>query len=121
MDDSYLFCSYEAIFSQCLRHFQHIFANFEQDPVYQCKIPCLAFGAHHRRYNETLNKLRQRVSIIRPNRNTNDVLLLHDNARPHTSLRTREGIRKMGWAVSPRPAHPPTATYLALYRMHNVD
>jgi hypothetical protein len=30
-----------------------------------------------------LNKLRQRTRIVRPNRNTKDVLLLHDNARPH--------------------------------------
>jgi histone-lysine N-methyltransferase SETMAR len=34
-----------------------------------------------------------------------DVLLLHDNAQPHTSLRTSEAIEKMGWTVLPRPAH----------------
>jgi hypothetical protein len=28
------------------------------------------------------------------------VLLLHDNARPHTSLRICEAIAKMGWTVS---------------------
>jgi hypothetical protein len=36
-----------------------------------------------------------------------DVLLLHDNARPHTGLRTREAIAKMLWTVLPRPAHSP--------------
>jgi hypothetical protein len=36
-----------------------------------------------------------------------DVLLLHDNARPHTGLRTREAIEKMGWNFPARPAHSP--------------
>jgi histone-lysine N-methyltransferase SETMAR len=36
-----------------------------------------------------------------------DVLLLHDNARPHTSFRTREAIVKMVWTVLPHPAHSP--------------
>jgi hypothetical protein len=29
MDDSYISCNYEAIFSQSLCHFQHTFANIE--------------------------------------------------------------------------------------------
>jgi hypothetical protein len=36
-----------------------------------------------------------------------DVLLLHDNARPHISLRTREAIAKTGRTVVPHPAHSP--------------
>jgi hypothetical protein len=36
-----------------------------------------------------------------------DVILLHDNAGPHTSLRTREAIAKMWWTVLPHPAHSP--------------
>jgi hypothetical protein len=36
-----------------------------------------------------------------------DVLLLHDNARPHTSLGTREAIAKIRWTVPPQPAHSP--------------
>jgi hypothetical protein len=34
----------------------------------------------------------ERVRIVGPNRNTKDVLLLHDNARPHSSMRTSETI-----------------------------
>jgi hypothetical protein len=34
----------------------------------------------------------ERVRIVGPNRNTKDVLLLHDNARPHTNLSTSEAI-----------------------------
>jgi hypothetical protein len=29
MEDSYIFCNYEAIFPQSLRHFQHTSANIE--------------------------------------------------------------------------------------------
>jgi hypothetical protein len=36
-----------------------------------------------------------------------DVLLLHDNAQPHTSSRTRGAIANMGWTVLPCPAHSP--------------
>jgi histone-lysine N-methyltransferase SETMAR len=36
-----------------------------------------------------------------------DVLLHQDNARPHTSLRTREAVAKIGWAALPHPAQSP--------------
>jgi hypothetical protein len=56
-------------------------------------------------YKETLKKLRQRIRTACPNQNMKDVLLLHDNAQPHISLRTCKAIGKTGWAVLPRPAH----------------
>jgi transposase len=37
----------------------------------------------------------------------NQVLFLHDNARQHTSLCTREAIAKMGWTVLPYPPYSP--------------
>jgi hypothetical protein len=36
-----------------------------------------------------------------------NILLLHDNARPHSSLRTREAIVKMGSTVLPHSAYSP--------------
>jgi hypothetical protein len=36
-----------------------------------------------------------------------DVLRLHVNAQPHTSLSTREAIVKMWWTVLPQPAFSP--------------
>jgi hypothetical protein len=33
------------------------------------------------------------------------VLLHHDNARPYTSLHTRQAITKLQWTVLPRPPH----------------
>jgi hypothetical protein len=54
-----------------------------------------------------LNKLRERIRAVRPNRNMKDVLLLHDNAWPHTSLRTREATANMRWTVLPHSTHSP--------------
>jgi len=34
-------------------------------------------------------------------------LIQHDNARPHTSLRTQVAIAKFGWTVLPHPPHSP--------------
>ncbi|GFS18061.1 histone-lysine N-methyltransferase SETMAR [Elysia marginata] len=36
-----------------------------------------------------------------------NVLLLHDNARPHTSIKTRETIALMGWTTLPHPSYSP--------------
>jgi hypothetical protein len=58
---------------------------------------------HRERYVQTLNKLKQRIRWVRPNRKMNQVPFLHDNARPHTSLRTREAIKTMGRTVLPHP------------------
>jgi hypothetical protein len=66
---------------------------------HQCKIPCLDFGAHHERYKETLNKLRQGIRRVRPKRDMKDVLLL-----PDTCFRTCEAIAKICWAFLPHPA-----------------
>jgi hypothetical protein len=71
------------------------------------KIPCLDFGAHNERYKGILNKLRQRIRTVRPDQNMKDVLLLDDNARPYTSIRTLEAIAKMAWTVLSHPAHDP--------------
>jgi histone-lysine N-methyltransferase SETMAR len=35
------------------------------------------------------------------------MLLQHDSARPHTSLKTREAITKFGWTVLPHPPYSP--------------
>ena len=37
----------------------------------------------------------------------NQVILVPDNARSHTSLSTREAITTVGWAVLPHPTYRP--------------
>jgi hypothetical protein len=58
-------------------------------------------------YFKTLQKLKQRYRRVRPNRKTEDMLIQHDNARPHTSLRNQEAIAKFGWNVLPHPSYSP--------------
>jgi transposase len=70
-------------------------------------------------YKEPSNKFRQSIHRVRPNRNMKDVLLLHDNARPHSNLRIREAAEKRGWTVLPNLLtakiwHPLTTISLAL-------
>jgi histone-lysine N-methyltransferase SETMAR len=66
-------------------------------------------------YIKTLQKLKQCYRRVRPNRNSGDMLIQRDNARPHTSLRTQEAIAKFGWNVLP---HSPYSPDLALSDFH---
>lgn len=58
-------------------------------------------------YILTLTKLKIRLRRCRPHLSESNVLLQHDNARPHTSFRTREQISKWGWTTLPHPAYSP--------------
>jgi histone-lysine N-methyltransferase SETMAR len=55
-------------------------------------------------YVETLKMSFWRV---RPHKYVTKVLLHHDNARPHTSLHTREAITNLQWTVLPHPPYSP--------------
>ena len=67
-------------------------------------------------YIETFRKLKAKIRRVPPNLDMANVLLQHDNARPHTSIRTMEAITLFGWTVIP---HPPYSPDLALsdYRL----
>jgi histone-lysine N-methyltransferase SETMAR len=58
-------------------------------------------------YINTLNKLKKRFQRVRPSKDAAEMLLQHDNSRPHTSLRTWEHITKMGWTVLPHLPYSP--------------
>jgi histone-lysine N-methyltransferase SETMAR len=51
--------------------------------------------------------LKKRFRRVRPHKDVTKVLLHHDNARPHTSLHTREAITKLQWTVLPHPPYSP--------------
>jgi hypothetical protein len=67
MDDSYIFCNYEVIFPQRLRHIQHTVANAEQDAVYRgCETPCFDFGAHQENFVSVHCHLQNGVHLVHP-------------------------------------------------------
>ena len=58
-------------------------------------------------YIETLKKLKARIRRVRPDSDMCNVLLQHDNARPHTSIKTREMVTAFGWTTLPHPPYSP--------------
>lgn len=60
------------------------------------------------KYCEQLDRLREAVAKKRPElANRRGVTFHHDNARPHTSLRTREKLLEFSWDVLPHPPYSP--------------
>ena len=66
-------------------------------------------------YIDTLKKLKARIQRVQPALEMSKVLLQHDNARPHTSLKTHEVISSFGWKTI---SHPPYLPDLALSDFH---
>jgi len=56
------------------------------------------------RYVQTLHKLRR---ALRDKCLGQNIIVLHDNARPHAARLTSEAIAKMGWEVLPQPSYSP--------------
>ena len=62
-------------------------------------------------YIETLRKLKAKIRRVRPNLDMANVLLQHNNAHPHTSIRTMEAITSFGWTVIPHLPYSPDSPY----------
>lgn len=52
-------------------------------------------------YCQQLDRLQQKLAERRPERQK--IILLHDNARPHTARLTRQKLLQLGWEVLPHP------------------
>jgi histone-lysine N-methyltransferase SETMAR len=63
---------------------------------------------------QTLTNFQKRLRRVRSHKNV-DEILHHDNARPHTSLKTQKAIIKLGWTVLCHPRYNPD---LALSDFH---
>lgn len=59
------------------------------------------------RYSETLTRLRTAIKNKRPGMLTEGVILLHDNARPHTANIITSQIARMRWEVLEHPPYSP--------------
>lgn len=60
-----------------------------------------------RTYCQTLDRLREAIRRKRPGALREGVLLLHDNARPHTAQLTRDHVTRFNWEVLEHPAYSP--------------
>lgn len=58
-------------------------------------------------YVITLGNLRTRIKNKRPGLLTKGVILLHDNARPHTAKVTKEKLTRFRWEILEQPAYSP--------------
>lgn len=58
-------------------------------------------------YCETLSKLRRAIQNQRRGMLRSGIVLLHDNARPHTAARTIETIQKFRWEIFHHPPYSP--------------
>ncbi|KAJ4447089.1 hypothetical protein ANN_09078 [Periplaneta americana] len=59
------------------------------------------------RYCETLRNLRRAIQNKRRGMLSRGVVLLHDNARPHTAASTRELLDQFGWEIFDHPPYSP--------------
>lgn len=58
-------------------------------------------------YCQTLQKLRTAIKQRRRGRLSEGVILLHDNATPHTANQTKQLLQKFKWEVWPHPPYSP--------------
>ena len=61
------------------------------------------------RYSQQLRRLNEKILEKRsgPGHGNRKVILLHDNARPHVAMKTKETIIDLGWEVMSHPAYSP--------------
>ena len=59
------------------------------------------------RYEDALQKVRRAIKSKRPGMLSNDIILLHDNARSHTANSVRNNLQRIGWEVLQLPPFSP--------------
>ena len=88
---------------------------------YELLEPCQTVNA--KLYGEQLMRLNQKIIESRtgPGNRNKKVILLHDNARPHVALDTKETIMELGWEVLPHPAYSPDLAPSEYYLFRSLE
>ena len=60
-----------------------------------------------KRYADALQKLRRTIKSKRPGMLSDGIILLHDNARPHTAYLVRDRLQRFGWETLQHPPYSP--------------
>ena len=71
--------------------------------VYQLKIARI----NEKRYANTLQKLRRAIKLKRPGMLSDGIIILHDNARPHTANLMRDKPQRFDWETLQHPLYSP--------------
>jgi len=58
-------------------------------------------------YIKVLGELDNAIQRKGPNLKSHEVILLHDNAKPHTAARTHNFLECLGWIIFSHPAYLP--------------
>ncbi|GFS08619.1 histone-lysine N-methyltransferase SETMAR [Elysia marginata] len=69
-------------------------------------------------YCSTFERLRDAIRCKRPGLLRRGVVLLHDNATPHSANLTQQWLQRCGWEILPHPTYRPTShppAFICLY------
>jgi histone-lysine N-methyltransferase SETMAR len=77
-------------------------------------------------YSQQLRVLSEKIAEKRPlsGKSIREIMLLHDNARPHVAKLTQQTIADLGWKVLPHPASPdlaPSDFHVFLSLQNHID
>ncbi|KAJ4427197.1 hypothetical protein ANN_24814 [Periplaneta americana] len=73
------------------------------------------------RYEETLQKLRRANKSKRPGMLSSGVILLHDNAHPHTANSVRNTIQRFGWETLQHPPLQPRSLPIRFSHFRRIE
>ena len=80
---------------------------FDQDGLLLIDILLHGTTVNAQHYSQTLTTLCQAIKLKRPSKLTRWVILLHDNARPHTANTITPLLQKFKWEVLGHPPYSP--------------
>lgn len=72
-------------------------------------------------YCELLDRLRGEIQSKRRGKLSKGIILLHDNARPHTTTLTTDKFKELGWSLLPYPPYSPDLAPSDFFLLENLE